>query len=229
MESKEDFETAVLIKNVMDKKQILNYGYKFLASKGYGKQYRLQNSKTEINFIVHNSKIAYELMKYFEEGKKEDKQLKDIEIQLTMIPKGSSSEIAKNTISTNASQSKLNKKEKEKEKEKKISSSFKAAMQLDEEYNNIPYFIRHTKDLTDRAGIISMDSPYISVEEKKRMEEKESRKKDISDKKFTSIIPKMKYNNNEGLDITPIGNTERFKFRNEYKDKWISKRGFQVY
>ena len=62
MESKEDFETAVLIKNVTDKKPILNYGHSFLTGKGYGKQYRLQNSKNEINFIVHNSKIAYELM-----------------------------------------------------------------------------------------------------------------------------------------------------------------------
>ena len=225
MDSKEEFETAVLIKNVSDKKTILNYGYLFLTSKGYGKQYRLQNSKTEVNFIVHNSKIAYELMKHFEEGKKEDKQLKDIEVQLTMIPTGTSSETLNNTISTNASH--LNKKEKE--KEKKISASFQAAMKLDDEYRNIPYFIRHTKDITDRAGVISMDSPYTSKEEIKRLEEKESRKKDISDKKFTSIIPKSKYNNNEGLDTTPIGNTEGFRFRTEHKEKWISKRGFQVY
>ena len=73
-----------------------------------------------------------------------------------------------------------------------------------------------------------MDSPYISIEEKRRIEEKESRKKDISDKKFSSIIPKMKYNN-DGLDTTPIGNTEGFRFRKENKEKWISKRGFQVY
>ena len=227
MEAKEEFETAVLIKNVTDKKPILNYGYIFLTSKGYGKQYRLQNSQTEINFIVHNSKIAYELMKHFEEGKKEDKQLKDIEVQLTMLPKGSNSETMNNTISTNTSNSNMNKKRKE--KEKKISSSLKAAMQLDDEYRNIPYFIRHTKDITDRAGVISMDSPYVSKEEIKRMEEKESRKKDISDKKFSSIIPKMKYKNNEGIDTTPIGNTEGFKFRSENKEKWISKRGFQVY
>ena len=225
MESKEDYETAVLIENVSDKKSVLNYGHVFLASKGYAKQYRLQNSKEEVNFIVHNSKIAYELMKHFEEGKKEESQLKDIDVQLTMIPKGSNSETLNNTISTNTT----NKDKKKKEKEKKISSSFKAAMQLDEEYRNIPYFIRHTKDLTDRAGIIPQDSPYVSPEEIKRLEEKESRKKDISNKKFTSVTSKVKYNQNEGLDTTPIGNTEGFRFRNENKDKWISKRGFQVY
>jgi hypothetical protein len=228
MDSKEEFETAVLIKNVSDKKTVLNYGHLFLTSKGYGKQYRLQNSKTEVNFIVHNSKIAYELMKHFEEGKKEEAYLKDIEVQLTMIPAGSSSETLNNTISTNASHSS----KKGKEKEKKISASFKAAMKLDEEYRNIPYFIRHTKDLRDKAGVINvinMDSPYISIEEKKRLEEKESRKKDISDKKFSSIIPKPKFKKDEGLDLTPIGNTEGFKFRTENKDKWINKRGFQVY
>ena len=225
MDSKEEFETAVLIKNVSDKKTILNYGYLFLTSKGYGKQYRLQNSKTEVNFIVHNSKIAYELMKHFEEGKKEEKQLKDIEVQLTMIPAGTSSETFNNTISSNASHSN----KKGKEKEKKISASFQAAMKLDEEYRNIPYFIRHTKDITDRAGVITRDSPYISIEEKKRLEEKESRKKDISDKKFSSILPKPKFKAGEGIDTTPIGNTEGFRFRTENKEKWISKRGFQVY
>ena len=74
-----------------------------------------------------------------------------------------------------------------------------------------------------------MDSPYTNPEEKKRKEEKDSRKKDISNKKFNTIIPKMKYNDNEGLDTTPIGNTKGFKFRNEDKNKWISKGGFQVY
>ena len=44
-----------------------------------------------------------------------------------------------------------------------------------------------------------------------------------------NIIPKMKHSDTEGLDITPIGNPYGFKFRNENKDKWNSKRGFQLY
>ena len=39
----------------------------------------------------------------------------------------------------------------------------------------------------------------------------------------------MKHSDTEGLDTTPLGNPNGFKFRNENKDKWISKRGFQVY
>ena len=230
METKEDFETAVLIKNVSYKKPILDYGYVFLASKNYAKMYRLQNSKTEVNFIVNNSKIAYELMKHFEEGKKENPDLKDIEVQLTMIPKGSSDSLY-NTISDNPSKD-SNNLNKQKGKMQKISASLKAAIQKEEDARNVPYFIRHTKDITDKAeqvGIITMDSPYTNPEEKKRKEEKDSRKKDISNKKFNTIIPKMKYNDNEGLDTTPIGNTKGFKFRNEDKNKWISKGGFQVY
>lgn len=50
-------------------------------------------------------------------------------------------------------------------------------MQLDEEYRNIPYFIRHTKDITDRAGVITMDSPYISIEEKEEQKKKKVEKK----------------------------------------------------
>ena len=231
METKEDFETAVLIKNVSYKKPILDYGHVFLSSKNYGKMYRLQNSKNEVNFIVNNSKIAYELMKHFEEGKNEDPQLKDIEVQLTMIPKGSSDTLY-NTIAENSSNNLDKKKGKGKEKEKKISASFKAAMQMDEDIRNVPYFIRHTKDITDKAqqvGIVTMDSPYSFIEEKKKIEEKENRKKDISTKKFSSVMPKVKYNDSEGLDTTPIGNTKGFKFRNEDKNKWISKGGFQLY
>ena len=229
-ETKEDFETAVLIKNVSYKKPILDFGHVFLLSKGYGKMYRLQNSKTEVNFIVHNSKVAYELMKHFEEGKNEDPQLKDIEVQLTMIPKGSSDSLYNSTSENPNNNSSINtSKKKGNEKKQKISASFKAAMQMDDEIRNVPYFIRHTKDITDRAGIITMDSPYVSIEEKKRFEEKESRKKDISDKIFSSIMSKVKYNDNEGLDTTPIGNTKGFKFRNEDKNKWISKGGFQLY
>ena len=227
MESKEEFETAVLVKNIASKKQILDYGYRFLAGKGYGKLYRLQNSKTEINFIVGNSKIAYELMKHFEEGKQNNKDLKDIEVQLTMIPKGSYSETAYDNINITNSTSN-NDKNKRNKKEHKISEVMKASIQKDEDYRNIPYFIRHTQDIIGREGIIHRDSPYISKEEIMRKEEKESRKKDISNKKFTSVLPKYPHSN-DGLDTIPIGNTEGYQFRGEDKGKWINKRGFQIY
>ena len=226
MESKEEFETAVLIKNISSKKVVLDYGYRFLAGKGYGKLYRLQNTKTDINFIVNNSKIAYELMKHFEEGKQNEKQLKDIEVQLTMIPKGSYSETNYEDMNTNATISN-NKKGKDNKKEHKMSAAMKASLLKDEEYRMIPYFQRHTKDMV-KADVVTMDSPYITDVEKRRIEEKESRKKDISNKKFTSVLPKYPHNN-DGLDTTPIGNTEGYQFRGEDKGKWISKRGFQVY
>ena len=166
MESKEEFETAVLVKNIESKKIILDYGYRFLAGKGYGKIYRLQNTKTEINFIVNNSKIAYELMKYFEEGKQQNQELKNIEVQLTMIPKGSYTETgydSTRTMNNNNDKNKGN-------KEYKMSSAMKALIQKDEETRNIPYFLRHTKEVGDKAGVISMDSPYISDVEIKRRE-----------------------------------------------------------
>ena len=224
MESKEEFETAVLVKNIENKKQILDYGYRFLAGKGLGKTYRLQNTKTEINFIVNNSKVAYELMKHLEEGKQTNTALKDIEVQLTMIPKGETSETLYETIHTNN----IQEKNKTNKKEHKMSAAMKASLLKDDEYRMIPYFERHTQDIASRAGIVSTDSPYISDIEIKRIEEKESRKKDISNQKFSSILPKFPHND-EGLDTTPIGNTEGYQFRGEDKSKWISKRGFQVY
>ena len=224
MESKEEFETAVLVKNMESKKAILDYGYRFLAGKGYGKIYRLKNTKTEINFIVNNSTIAYELMKHFEEGKQLNKELKNIEVQLTMIPKGSNSDSSYDT--TNA----INNKNKSKEKgQHKMSAAFKASIQKDEEYRNLPYFIRHTKEVGDKAGVISMDSPYGREIEIQRLEEKESRKKDISNTQFTSVLPKYSYNKSDGLDLTPFGNIEDSRFRGENKKKWISKGGFQIY
>ncbi len=224
MESKEEFETAVLVKNIENKKQILDYGYRFLAGKGLGKTYRLQNTKTEINFIVNNSKVAYELMKHLEEGKQTNTALKDIEVQLTMIPKGATSETLYETVHTNN----IQEKNKTNKKEHKMSAAMKASLLKDDEYRMIPYFERHTQDIASRAGIVSTDSPYISDIEIKRIEEKESRKKDISNQKFSSILPKFPHND-EGLDTTPIGNTEGYQFRGEDKSKWISKRGFQVY
>lgn len=225
MESKEEFETAVLVKNISNKKPILDYGYRFLAGKGYGKLYRLQNTKTEINFIVDNSKVAYELMKHFEEGKQTEKELKEIEVQLTMIPKGAYSEIYEGENNINASH---NDKLKGNKKDHKISSTLKNLIQKDEDYHNLPYYQRHSSNLNSKAGIIAMDSPYVSKESILRFEEKESRKKDISDKKFTSVLPKYPHNN-EGLDTTPIGNIEGYQFRGEDKEKWIYKRGFQIY
>jgi len=229
MESKEEFETAVLVKNIPNKKPILDYGYRFLAGKGYGKLYRLQNTKTDINFIVDNSKIAYELLKHFEEGKQTNKDLKEIQIELTMIPKGSESETLYETMNENNKT--MNKdKIKANKKEPKMSASLKAAILKDEEYRMIPYFQRHTQDLVDKSksGIITTDSPYINPQEIKRKEEKESRKKDISDKKFNNVLHKYK-NDEVKLDTTPLGNIEGFQFRGEDKKKWISKRGFQVY
>ena len=225
MESKEEFETAVLVKNIANKKQILDYGYRFLAGKGLAKICRLQNTKTEINFIVNNSKIAYELMKHLEEGKQTNAALKDIEVQLTMIPKGSTSE----TLYESANINNIHDKNKTNKKEHKMSSAMKASMLKDDEYRMVPYFERHTKDISSRAGCVSTDSPYVSELEIRRLEEKESRKKDISNKKFTSVLPKFPHNNNDGLDTLPIGNTEGYQFRGEDKSKWISKRGFQVY
>ncbi len=221
MESKEEFETAVCVKNMSSKKAILDYGYRFLAGKGCGKTYRLKNTKTDVNFIVNNSTIAYELMKYLEEGKQTNKELKDIEVQLTMIPKGSDSETGYSTIN--------NDKNKSNKKEYKMSAALKASIQKDEELRNIPYFQRHTKELGDKAGVISMDSPYENEIVMKRLEEKESRKKDISSTKFTSVLPKFPHNKSEGLDISPFGNIEGYKFRGEDKGKWINKKGFQIY
>ena len=122
METKEEeYETAVLIKNIQNKKYVLDYGYKFFASKGLGKSYRLKNTKTEINFIVHNSEIAYELMKKFEECKRTDKALDGIEVQLTMIPKSEHPETYFNTINI--------KNDKNNQKEHKMSSALKASIQ----------------------------------------------------------------------------------------------------
>ena len=212
MESKEEFETAVLVKNIANKKQILDYGYRFLAGKGLAKIYRLQNTKTEINFIVNNSKIAYELMKHLEEGKQTNAALKDIEVQLTMIPKGSTSE----TLYESANINNIHDKNKTNKKEHKMSSAMKASMLKDDEYRMVPYFERHTKDISSRAGCVSTDSPYVSELEIRRLEEKESRKKDISNKKFTSVLPKFPHNNNDGLDTLPIGNTEGYQLVHEY-------------
>ena len=86
MESKkEEFETAVIVSNFSDKRLVLENGQKFLAMKGILKSYRLENSTSEIKFILTNSSVAYDLLKKFEELKISNKNLENIDVQLTMI------------------------------------------------------------------------------------------------------------------------------------------------
>ena len=224
MESKkEEFETAVIVSNFSDKRLVLENGQKFLAMKGILKSYRLENSTSEIKFILTNSSVAYDLLKNFEELKISNKNLENIEVQLTMISRN-----AQISSTTND----FEKKEKKNNKQKfepKIPSSLKESMQKDDEYYNAPYFHRHFQDISSKAGIISNDSPYITEEQKRRIEEKESRKKDISNVKFTNFLRKPD-NNDENIDLQPMGDFyNNFKFRDENKNKWVSKRGFQVY
>jgi len=222
MEEKDDFETSILIGNITNKKYVLDYGHKFLASKGLVKSYRLMNTKNSVNFIVQISSVAYELMKYFEEGKQNDKNLKDIDIELTILEKGSQSETFYDSINKHKFKDNSN------NNKNKASKVLKQLIQKDDEVRNEPYFIRHTKDIAYQAGVISQDSPYKYLDMVKKMEEKESRKKDISSKKFNHVLSKYQPDDIKNDNI-PIGNIHDFKFRDEYKDKWIHKGGFQSY
>ena len=224
MESKkEEFETVVIVSNFSDKHTILEHGQKFLAMKGISKSYRLENSPSNIKFILKNSSVAYDLLKKFEELKISDKNFENIDVQLTMVSKNS-------PITSTTDNFEKNEKKNNKPKfEPKIPSSLKESMQKDEEYYNAPYFHRHFQDISSKAGIVSNDSPYITEEQKRRIEEKESRKKDISKVKFTNVIHKPQYNDDD-LDLEPTGDFyNQFKYRDEDKNKWVSKRGFQVY
>ena len=224
MESKkEEFETVVIVSNFTDKRSVLETGQKFLTMKGISKSYRLENSPSEIKFILTNSSVAYDLLKQYEELKISNKNFENIDVQLTMIPKNAEVPPITNNIEKNE------KKNHKQKFEPKIPSSLKESMQKDDEYYNVPYFHRHFQDIASKAGIVSNDSPYITEEQRRRIEEKESRKKDISNVRFTNVLHKPQYNDDDA-DLQPIGDAyNNFKYRDEDKKKWVSKRGFQVY
>ena len=72
-------------------------------------------------------------------------------------------------------------------------------------------------------------SPYKDEEEKKILEERENKKKFISDKGFFNAVGKNSIQSNyisNYVDLTPSENPSNHKFRNVSKNKWMTNKGF---
>lgn len=234
MVSREEFDSAVIVRNVRDKKLVLEFGKKYLLANGYGKKYRIENSQAAVKFIVNSSKIAYSLMKEFEQMKLNDENFSDIDVQFTMNnyekKRSNSKEMNYNYSyggEIGGAYSPRVKKVGGGAKKRKNSPELITCILKDEEYDSVPYYHRHMLDISSKAGLMNRDSPYITEEELFRKQEREKRKGDISKQRF-SISTKIQYNDVYNRN-EPFKDAKTHNFRPDNKDNWISKRGFKNY
>lgn len=94
-------------------------------------------------------------------------------------------------------------------------------------YNDI-----HMRDITSKAGVISIDNPYGIEEKLRKEEERNKRMKNISGERFNGYFDKATNNKNTFIKnyvtLTPSLSINDFKYREEDKSKWVSPQKFWV-
>ena len=96
------------------------------------------------------------------------------------------------------------------------------------------YFHKHMLDISEKAGVITNSSPYMSLEHKEYIEMKENKKKWINKKDFITHVGNVINNKKiffikNYVTITPSIPPLLYNFRNENKKKWMSRKGFIPY
>lgn len=88
------------------------------------------------------------------------------------------------------------------------------------------------RNIKEKAGVISTASPYKSLNEIIIEEEKQNRKKWISNKNFKLYVGKRSVNNPSRIrnyvQISPSIPPSNYLFRGVSKDKWIDNNGFKL-
>ena len=97
----------------------------------------------------------------------------------------------------------------------------------------ISYEHIHWRDITEKAGIIGNDSPYLPDEELMKIKYKEGKKKWMSKNGFNSCVGKATTNRSfvikNYVQMTPSKPPVLYNFRSVEKNKWMSKEGFSLY
>jgi hypothetical protein len=89
-------------------------------------------------------------------------------------------------------------------------------------------------DISKKAGVITNSSPYINFLHKEYLDKIENKKKWVCNKDFITSVGRAENNKNiyiikNYVNITPSNSPLLYKFRNENKTKWMSKKGFILY
>ena len=190
--------------------------------------------KNGILIMFNNYKDVSEFNEYFNHIKIKNPNLERLKIEIV-------NNNNKNNISMN-NYNKINETENIKKSKSQTFKSQKSKTPINKNLSstfNLNNFIYKPNDLKNNQKLLDQfysqqyyvrnSSPYISEEDQRYLNEKENKKHFISKNNFNLFAGKYSCKPNfipNYVQMTPSQNPLNHKFREEKKDKWITKKGF---
>ena len=213
--------TIVTIKNFPSRNEILLFFNKFIITNKINSDYKIENTSNCINLKFLESDIGYLFVEQLKKSIINNELYKNLSIKITEKQRKLKSKSTSNIFS----------------KRNKgiipISNSSNLTLSRNKITDNSYYHI-HMLDISKKAGVITNSSPYINFLHKEYLDKIENKKKWVCNKDFITSVGRAENNKNifiikNYVNITPSNSPLLYKFRNENKTKWMSKKGFILY
>ena len=213
--------TIVTIKNFPSRNEILLFFNKFIITNKINSDYKIENTSNCINLKFLESDIGYLFVEQLKTSIINNELYKNLSIKITEKQSKLKSKSTSNIFS----------------KRNKgiipISNSSNLTLSRNKITDNSYYHI-HMLDISKKAGVITNSSPYINFLHKEYLDKIENKKKWVCNKDFITSVGSAENNKNifiikNYVNITPSNSPLLYKFRNENKTKWMSKKGFILY
>ena len=213
--------TIVTIKNFPSRNEILLFFNKFIITNKINSDYKIENTSNCINLKFLESDIGYLFVEQLKKSIINNELYKNLSIKITEKQSKLKSKSTSNIFS----------------KRNKgiipISNSSNLTLSRNKITDNSYYHI-HMLDISKKAGVITNSSPYINFLHKEYLDKIENKKKWVCNKDFITSVGRAENNKNifiikNYVNITPSYSPLLYKFRNENKTKWMSKKGFILY
>ena len=213
--------TIVTIKNFPSRNEILLFFNKFIITNKINSDYKIENTSNCINLKFLESDIGYLFVEQLKTSIINNELYKNLSIKITEKQSKLKSKSTSNIFS------------KRNKGITPISNSSNLTLSRNKITDNSYYHI-HMLDISKKAGVITNSSPYINFLHKEYLDKIENKKKWVCNKDFITSVGRAENNKNifiikNYVNITPSNSPLLYKFRNENKTKWMSKKGFILY
>ena len=213
--------TIVTIKNFPSRNEILLFFNKFIITNKINSDYKIENTSNCINLKFLESDIGYLFVEQLKKSIINNELYKNLSIKITEKQSKLKSKSTSNIFFL------INK------GIIPISNSSNLTLSRNKITDNSYYHI-HMLDISKKAGVITNSSPYINFLHKEYLDKIENKKKWVCNKDFITSVGRAENNKNifiikNYVNITPSNSPLLYKFRNENKTKWMSKKGFILY
>ena len=220
-------ESVLIIEKVTDFPSLNNLIKSFLRSKSITKSYRVEKkTKNLVKVFLRHSDVTFELMKFLNTEQITNPKLKGIKCSMQILQERQSSFPINHNIK-NKSSDEENEEEIEESVTKKEKKEEKSSSKNKEKYK----LIYKKYNEYEPIGVIQMNSPYITEKERNDIIEKEKKELLINKPRFYSYFDNATNNTHPTenyIDDPPKFSPSEFKFRDDDKDKWITKEDFLV-